>query len=302
MKYLLGLMHITLPGLFLSIQSVQVSARHHEGFSHPSFTQKQAGHAYPSAFVTKREHKILFARHSSIAHLSPTPYESDEVQKITTQIIDEYELDGRFERWSFLQQLLENELPLKDVEDAIIAVFNGYLLHGPTVDDIEEVTVEKSVNDNKGLPSPVLDDEMRGSIRKLISDILFIKDISEESESRFLHLFVQPPIDYEMEVLMGTLMDKSDDAATSDINPQALSLVEQIEKLLPDPVEDEDAHKSAWDLVIELYGREGVRVREENIQRNGVDGSKENMSWKILCCIGRVLIHYDFLNKGILSG
>lgn len=204
-----------------------------------------------------------------------------------------------------MQQLLENELPLKDVEDAIVAVFNGYLLHGPTIDDMEEIIVEKAGDDeNKGLPSPVLDDNMRGSITKMICDILSIKEIAEEDESRFLHHFVQPPIDYEMQVVMGTLMDKSDDASTistSDNYPEALSLVEQIEKLLPDPVEDEDAHKSAWDLVIELYGREGVRVREENIQRFGVDGSKENMSWKTLCCIGRVLIHYDFLNKGILS-
>jgi hypothetical protein len=224
-----------------------------------------------------------------------------DISQITNQVIEEYELNDQFERWSFLQRLLDNELPLLDIENVILAVFNAYLSHGPSVG-----THAKPDDDNNGLPSPVLDEGMRSSIEQLISNILSIdvtSDDNDDFESRFLHFFVQPPIDYELEVLMGTLIDSDDASADgeTEIHPQALSLVNQIEQLLPDPTEDEDAHKSLWDLIIELYGREAVRVREEAIQRHGVNRSKENMSWKTLCCIGRVLIHYDFLTKGILS-
>ena len=231
-------------------------------------------------------------------------YGSKDIDQITNNVVEEYELDGRFERWSFLQKLLENEVPHRDLEDVIVAVFNGYLLYGPaSVEDVKsELNATNGDGEKDGLPSPILDDEMRGVIEKLVGDIMTIK--ATPGESRFLHNFVQPPIDYELEVLMGTLMNKEGPISTetSEIHPQAVSVVNQLEKLLPDPVEEEEAHKSAWDLVIELYGREAVRVREENIQRNGVESSKENMSWKTLCCIGRVLIHYDFLNKGILLG
>lgn len=297
------MMAFTTSVLLLVFQSIHAAAASSLGFVGPSFSTLTRHAPIQSSPAARRFAPMRTT--SSITRLSSVYKDSGDVKQITNKVVEEYELDGRFERWSFLQKLLENELPRRDVEDVIVAVFNGYLLHGPaSVDEAkEEIETSKPDGENEGLPSPVLDEEMRGSIEKLIGDILSM-ETTTSTESRFLHNFVQPPIDYEMEVLMGTLMNKDDSISTemSDIHPQAISLVNQIEKLLPDPVEEEEAHKSAWDLVIELYGREGVRVREENIQRNGVEGSKENMSWKILCCIGRVLIHYDFLNKGILSG
>lgn len=286
--------------LLLPLQLVQAAATRPLGFASPSCLRKNRSNQFATA-----ARRVVPDHWKTQRSTSSSAYNgSDEIQQITSQVVEEYELDGRFERWSFLQQLLENELPHKGIEDAIIALFNGYLLYGPSVGDAKEAAGTESDDGNEGIPSPVLDDELRGSIEKLIGDILAIKDVAVDTESRFLHLFVQPPIDYELEVLRGTLMNRDDAVTinTSDAHTQTLSVVNQIERLLPDPVEDEEAHKSAWDLVIELYGREGVRVREENIQRNGVEGSKENMSWKTLCCVARVLIHYDFLNKGILSG
>ena len=247
--------------------------------------------------------KYACSRYSSITNLSSLiDSDSDGLQQITKNLIDEYGLTGRFERWSFLQKLLENELPLLDIENVIIAVFNGYLLHGPSVGD-KELYDAKSDDDNEGLPSPILDDEMRDLIQQVIDGIVCIRDVTDSAECRFLNLFVEPPIDYELEVLMGTLLDKKTDVATKSsegIYPKALALITQLEQLLPDPIEEEEAHKSAWDLVIELHGREGVRIREEALQRDGDNITKENLSWKTLCCIGRVLVHYDFLTKGIL--
>lgn len=229
---------------------------------------------------------------------------SHETQQLANRIIEQYELTGTFERWSFLQKLLENELPLSHVENVLLAVLDAYLIYGPSV-SATDVGAD-SEDGNPGNASPVLDDEKRESIQRLINEVLKGIDVSlEDVDSRFLHLFVQPP-DNELLFLSSADAAMEDSTAKSldDIDVRARSVLNQIEQLLPDPVEDEEAHKSAWDVVIELYGRESVRVREESLQSSGLDGDAftENLQWKTLCCIGRVLIHYDFLTKGILSG
>ena len=62
-----------------------------------------------------------------------------------------------------------------------------------------------------------------------------------------------------------------------------------LEKLLPDPDEDEDAAKGLWDTVMELHGREAVKLGQAR-------GSQE---WQASCLIARALIHFDFLSLGI---
>ena len=296
---------LNMPLLLVLVQLINIAtaAARPLGFINPSYLAKN--HGFPKPSMPLPSGIPCYPTQSTSLFSSV-----EELQQITHDVVEQYELHNRFERWSFLQKLLENEIPLKDVENSILAALNGYLLHGPRVGDAPEdadVRPQSNDDDNEGLPSPVLNDELRQSMETLIDDILCIRLDNEDTDSRFLHLFVEPPIDYELEVLMGTLMKKTSDVTpttTNDIHPKALSLVNRIEQLLPDPVEEEEAYKGAWDIVIDLYGREGVRVREEAIQRNGVNGdaNRENLSWKTLCCIGRVLIHYDFLTKGILCG
>jgi hypothetical protein len=227
--------------------------------------------------------------------------------------MERYELSNRFERWNFLQRLLENELPLGDVENVLVAVLNGYLLHGPNGEE-----------DNPGEASPVLDDERREAMRLWMKEVLSLDSnfecVQEKREdpddekvqplqsgigSRFLHHFVRPPVDYERELFhLSSFEDNDTIRSINDIPNRAQSLLSQIEELLPHPSREEEAHKSAWDVIIELYGRESVRVNEEKLQRCGLEGEgfMENMEWKTLCCLGRVLIHYDFLTRGILFG
>jgi hypothetical protein len=64
------------------------------------------------------------------------------------------------------------------------------------------------------------------------------------------------------------------------------SLLMEIEKLLPDPVEKEDAHKGAWDTVMELHGRSAVAFNEKEARPE----------WKAVCTIARVLIYFEFLS------
>lgn len=225
---------------------------------------------------------------------------------IQTDVIQRRGLTEQFERWKFLQQVLEGEIFPADIEDVMLLVLTGYLEHGPTANT-------STKENNGGSASPILNEERRGMIVRLISDLVSL-DVGDDhasgtdGSSRILHELIGPPIDYERESI-----DDVDDSAFEEgemdaINPKALSILQQIERLLPDPEDDEESHKGAWDLVMDLFGRESVRIREEKLYRNGNGVSsdrmvtcKESLEWRTICSITRVLIYYDFLTKGVLK-
>lgn len=225
------------------------------------------------------------------------------------KIIQRLELDQQFERWRFLQKLLEGEMPASDIEDVLLLSLSAYLNHGPTASSAN------NKNENGGNASPVLTDGQRTVMAEVIDAMVSVSD--GIGDSRFLHMLVLPPVDYE-----SVNIDVEDDTTPmeeklAEIDPVAMSILERIEQLLPDPIEDEESYKSAWDVVIDLYGRESVRVREETLQRekeggitvvaggssgsSGLKCNADNLQWRALCAVGRVLIHYDFLTKGVLK-
>jgi hypothetical protein len=65
----------------------------------------------------------------------------------------------------------------------------------------------------------------------------------------------------------------------------------QLEKVLPDPSEDEDGMKGAWDIVLALHGIEGVKFNEQN----------PTPEWKARCLTARVLLYHDFLIYGLVD-
>jgi hypothetical protein len=69
------------------------------------------------------------------------------------------------------------------------------------------------------------------------------------------------------------------------LNP---AVADQLDALLPGPDDDEDAFKGLWDTVIELHGREAVKI----------DEARGSSTWEGCCTIARLLIHYDFLSDG----
>ena len=69
------------------------------------------------------------------------------------------------------------------------------------------------------------------------------------------------------------------------------SVLQRVEQLLPDPQEDEDALKGGWDVLMELHGRESVKVNEQ----------AGTARWKSIAIVARVMLHYDFLLEGVLS-
>lgn len=67
--------------------------------------------------------------------------------------------------------------------------------------------------------------------------------------------------------------------------------VQELERLyLPDPEEDKDAITSLWDTISEIHGREGVKM-----------DLRDKPQWPYICCLCRILLHYDFLTKGIVE-
>lgn len=67
-----------------------------------------------------------------------------------------------------------------------------------------------------------------------------------------------------------------------------VDLLSQLEKFLPDS-DDEDAWKSLWDMILELHGREAVKI----------DEMSNNPNWKARLLITQILLHYDFLTIGL---
>ena len=77
-----------------------------------------------------------------------------------------------------------------------------------------------------------------------------------------------------------------------DCGPGSPMVLERLERILPDPEEEQDANRSLWDTMLELHGREMVKINEK-------EGTLE---WRTLCVVARVLLHYDFLTYGIAEG
>lgn len=263
-------------------------------------------HSHPSLFYERASNdktRIHSRRHTKLyaAIDDDNPQQADVIARL--------ELNDQFSRWKLLQSLFEGELPASDIEDILILSLDAYLRHGPTSASAD------NKNENGGNASPVLKREQRSMMADLIHDMTSATD--GIGDSRFIHMLVLPPVDYESITIDEEEEDEDQNGSSVEVDVGALSILERIERLLPDPIEDEEAHKSAWDVVIDLHGRESVRVSEEALQRDnaimairvGVDDGgngdsrtycAEMLQWRTLCAVGRVLIHFDFLTKGIL--
>jgi hypothetical protein len=220
-----------------------------------------------------------------------------------TDVIERLELTKQFERWRFMQKMIEGEIHPSDIEDVLLLVLHAYLQHGPTG------FTTNNKNENGGIASPVLTPDQRCAVQDVIDSMISISD--GIGDSRILHMLVLPPADWDsISIDGGDMTSKEDNMVEVDGN--ALSILKKIELVLPDPIEDEESHKSAWDVIVELHGRESVRVEEEKLKSaNLVEASggssvcvkyrAQSLQWRTLSTVGRVLIHFDFLTKGVLK-
>ena len=186
-----------------------------------------------------------------------------DLQKPSPQtcVIERLDLREQFNRWRLLQQLLEAEADATDVNEVLYRVMKSFL----------EVPRPRKIKDAKGITrsntSPLINDDKK----KMIQSLLNFAAVDADSD---IPLFV--PVFVE-----GCIAGSGSSA----------HVLEVVEKLLPDPNEEEDAHKTCWDIVMEMYGKEAVKSEE-------MERSEE---WRARCAVARVLIHYDFLEAGIIE-
>jgi hypothetical protein len=164
-----------------------------------------------------------------------------------TNMTERFGLNDRFDRWRFLQRLLEAEEKADAVNQILFSVLQGALKYPRP---------KHQTSDENG--SPEMTNDLCSKIEKLLDA-----------------------------GLNGAIPALEDPECT----PGSEIVLQKLEDILPDPQEDEDAYKSLWDIVIELHGREMVKINEGN-------GSPE---WKAVCLVARILVHFDFLNYGIVE-
>jgi len=171
--------------------------------------------------------------------------------------------EDRFDRWKFFQALLEGDHPSSDVVNIILyRVLEGVLKYPRP----------SGGRDTQGSDDAI---EMTAEVKEKIEEIL--ADYSAEGRVKAVM----------------TMSNDDDDEDYEKVEKEVLAVLEQLEGILPDPVEDEDDFKSLWDTIIQLHGREAVKF---NQSQNPVP-----LDWKTANTVSRVLLHFDFLTHGIID-
>lgn len=62
---------------------------------------------------------------------------------------------------------------------------------------------------------------------------------------------------------------------------------DMLDALLPDEYDEEDAFKSLWDMVRDIHGVTAVKM------------DLQDPSWRLRCAVVRLILHYDFLARGL---
>jgi len=186
-------------------------------------------------------------------------------------------LEDRFDRWKFLQDFLDGDASPDVVNVVLYRVLESALKYprptgragGGADNDNTEGVVEDEVV------------EMTMEVKENLEQIL-----SEYSTEGQIPIVGLTPID---------MHDCDDENKTQQQQQQQQqsAILEQLEKLLPDPIENEEDHKSAWDTIIEIHGRESIKIDESQIPIS--------MEWKIANIVSRLLVHFDFLQLGIVT-
>ena len=171
-------------------------------------------------------------------------------------LVKKFRLEDRFGRWKFLQEFLddfENNVPDQGVEQILFALLDRYAEQN-NINNNGETNNDTDDNHNN-------DDESEGSRR------------------------TATPIQKEVvQLLLNTHRSSQRIPALTDS-----TVFDQLEQLLPNVQEDEDAFKGGWDTVLELHGAESVKVNEHT----------GTARWKAIQVVARVMIQYDFLLDGI---
>ena len=166
--------------------------------------------------------------------------------------------ENRFDRWRFLQDFLDGDYPSSDFVNIVLyRVLDGALKY----------------------PRPSEGRDSKDSV-----------EIKAEVREKIQEILTEHSIDGRVKAV-ARMSNIDDDYETT--KEEMSKIIEQLEKVLPDQIEEEEDHKSLWDTIIELHGREAVKFNES---QNPI-----SLDWKIANTVTRVLLHYDFLTFGIVD-
>ena len=166
-----------------------------------------------------------------------------------SSILDDFELSSEFNRWRFLKDLLEED-------ETVLGVHVNHLLY-VVLKSFYDNPRPLKLEDGKTNPSPTLTPEQR--------DILDKKLFQYKDELGIIEVFVDGGMKGNKEVL------------------------EALEYFQPNEIEDEDAFRSAWDIVVVLYGVEATKQAQRS----------NDPSFYVRSSVVRLLLHFDFLVSGI---
>ncbi len=182
-----------------------------------------------------------------------------------------------FDRWRYLQKLLDEDI--NDASEILFLLQTSVLLQLRQTPQSDASTssvpvLPSGISPTNETLSPLAptatalpgydDNRSDKATRRRIMEYI-INDVSPD----MIHKLIRPP-----------------PPNTDEID---IHFLEQIESLLPHPERDEDASKGLWDTIIELHGRESVKINERH----------RTIEWQTRCLIARLLIYYDFLTIGL---
>jgi hypothetical protein len=212
------------------------------------------------------------SRSSSTSSLDMVSSDSSEKNEKSEIEIPFDGKEDRFDRWKFLQEFLDGDASSDVVNIILYRVLDGALKY-PRPTGRSEDNNSISTNNNNGVITEVVVEQ------EVVEMLIEVKENIKQLLS-----------DYSTEGKIPIVGSSIDDDGN---NTTTVLLFERLEKLLPDPIENEDDFKSAWDTLLEIHGRESVKINENQIPKS--------MEWKIATVVTRLLIHFDFLQIGIVD-
>jgi hypothetical protein len=228
----------------------------------------------------KRLHRILWYPRSFTSLLSSSPDKSDSFRNLQNKWLEK--LKDPFDRWRFLQKLLDDNI--NDADD-ILFVLQACIqqrFQQLRTTPSRLVSMKQSQNSTASMESIVSVPADTCTPLQFVDTDGFTEDrletmniILQENSCATIQRLLQPVGSSSAPIFLCT--------------PQDDRFLCQLERLLPDPALDEDASKGLWDTVIELHGRESVKINEQI----------NTMNWRTRCLIARVLIFCDFLSDGL---
>jgi hypothetical protein len=163
------------------------------------------------------------------------------------------DLEERFDRWRYLQKLLDEETEPALTNQLLYRVLDGYAKYPRPKFELSDAT---------GSP-----ERTHARLQKITRALALGEDGA-------------------FSVLSDPQQDVADD------------LIASLEALLPDPVAEEDDNQGTWDTIMELHGRESVKINQQQQQQQPTSRAS---AWKARCLTARLLIYYDFLQLGVVD-